>query len=554
MKSGDYASLPAAEEETAAGAAPFPPIAAGKASTLQHLNGLRALAFLGVLLFHFRLGCSGGFLGVDVFFVLSGFLMTRSLQSQIERESFTFRSFFIRRLWRLYPALLATIITVLVLTYLIFSLGHTEAVARSALASAGGVSNVLFMLQDDYFGSSAAYKPLLHTWSLSVEWQFYAVWPLLLIGCATFRSSAGDTTALRAMLAVLSSASLGYACLVPNGQYAFFSLPSRIFEFCCGAVLASSPPGAPGAPGALAASPFLSNAVGAVGTAIICASFSVVTSSQPGLVSLLPVLGSMMVIATPSDAIANQLFTLPPVEYIGRVSYSAYLVHWPLYVFYTTLFGDGTHPLEDKLVLLSATGALSILLYHAVEDKFRFAKERWQSTVGCSMLAACVAISASALLTGGWRWRAIDAGGSARSAEFYQQQYMRLVALTPADQRVGATNNLVPKERDVQLSPVTAFVIGDSHAEHLLGALDPISRETNMTFFMRTHHGSSTHRPASPARPLARVWPVRRADRSCPVVPGVMRQDADRTSARTAKMTRCWTGERTLRSRRARGR
>jgi Acyltransferase family len=139
--------------------------------SIKHLNGLRALAFLGVLLFHFKAGVPGGFLGVDVFFVLSGYLMTRSIQGQIDRETFGFQAFFVRRFWRLYPALLTLTLTVLGCIYLVFSTDATLAACKSALASVLGISNLVFMLEDDYFGASATEKPLLHTWSLSVEWQ-----------------------------------------------------------------------------------------------------------------------------------------------------------------------------------------------------------------------------------------------------------------------------------------------------------------------------------------------------------------------------------------------
>lgn len=284
-------------------------------SHIAHLNGLRALAFLGVVLFHFKHGCEGGFLGVDVFFVLSGYLMTRSIRSQIEKGTFSYRSFIVRRFWRLYPALLCTILGTLLLSYLFFADELVAQVAKSSEASIFAISNVLFKSEDGYFGTMSTLKPLLHTWSLSVEWQFYLFWPFLMLGIHYC-----DVLSVWPY-AILSVISFGYGVFSASNdpEGAFFLLPGRVFEFGLGAIVLTSVPAV--------TSEILANLMSISGTALIVASFQFLDSSMaaPAVIALPALFGSLLVIASPSEAKANRLFTFPIMDYIGKISYSAYL-------------------------------------------------------------------------------------------------------------------------------------------------------------------------------------------------------------------------------------
>lgn len=285
------------------------------ACRIAHLNGLRALAFLGVVLFHFKHGCPGGFLGVDVFFVLSGYLMTRSIRLQIERGSFRYRRFIVRRFWRLYPALLCTILGTLLLSYLFFSEELVGQVAKSAEATIFALSNVLFTSEEGYFGTSSSLKPLLHTWSLSVEWQFYIFWPFLMLGLHFW-----DISSVWPYV-ILSAASFGYGCFTAtfDEQGAFFLLPGRVFEFGLGAITLLQAPAV--------TSELYGSAMSISGLALIVASFLLLDSSiaAPALIALPSLFGALLIIASPSDAKANSVFKFAPMEYLGKISYSAYL-------------------------------------------------------------------------------------------------------------------------------------------------------------------------------------------------------------------------------------
>src|SRR4051794_26144027 len=146
------------------------------------IDGLRAIAVLSVLFYHlgFR-GFPGGFVGVDVFFVISGYLITGIIKAELERKAFSFASFYARRARRLLPALFATIGVCALVAILLFTPDHLSAYAASARDAALGVSNIRFWTESDYFDISARLKPLLHTWSLSLEWQFYALWPAFIV-------------------------------------------------------------------------------------------------------------------------------------------------------------------------------------------------------------------------------------------------------------------------------------------------------------------------------------------------------------------------------------
>lgn len=145
------------------------------------VDGLRAIAVLGVILFHAGIGFPGGFVGVDVFFVISGFLITRNIASQLNKGNFSFPEFYARRALRLLPALFFTLILCIVFGGLLFSPTQLTDFANSLIFASLSISNIFFWLNTDYFSASALTKPLLHTWSLSVEEQFYLFWPLLMV-------------------------------------------------------------------------------------------------------------------------------------------------------------------------------------------------------------------------------------------------------------------------------------------------------------------------------------------------------------------------------------
>ena len=321
------------------------------------IDGLRAVAIVPVLLYHAEVaGVGGGFVGVDVFFVISGFLITSLILAEIREESFSILQFYARRARRILPALFVVIAATLAVgSVLLLSTDFSDLV-RSALSSVLFVSNVYLWSSSSYFASAAEMKPLLHTWSLAVEEQYYIFFPaLLLFVIRRGRSVAG-------VLLVILAASFGLSVwAVPRApEAAFFLAPTRVWELLVGSLLALGvvPPLA-GRAGR--------EVVGAAGLALIVASVLAFDEQTPfpGVNALWPCLGAAMVIHAEGSAVGRLLSTRPLV-FVGLVSYSLYLWHWPLIVFarYEGWFTGA--PLETAAVLAASFG-LAVASWRLVE-------------------------------------------------------------------------------------------------------------------------------------------------------------------------------------------
>eukprot|EP00171_Calliarthron_tuberculosum_P011919 IDg11919t1 len=299
---------------------------------LAHVDGLRALAFIFVLLFHFRLGgAHGGYLGVDMFLVLSGFLMTRIIDRDVRAGSFRMHDFMVRRFWRLYPALLVTVAGSLCASLLLFSPKLQRSVGASSLAALLFSSNHYFHATTGYFDIGSELKPLLHTWSLSLEEQFYFVWPLY-IGLV-HRAWGGSRTILGAALLFIFIASFVFVVVLKDKashSLLFFLLPSRIFEFAAGGLLSIFYTQL----AEFIESAKLQDFVAIIGAGLVCFPvFSPPQSTEPGISSLPTLIGTMLLILARSSLLAKHAMSAPLVRFIGKLSYPGYLVHWPVWVF-----------------------------------------------------------------------------------------------------------------------------------------------------------------------------------------------------------------------------
>lgn len=280
---------------------------------LFHLDGLRAIALIGVLLFHFKVpGFPGGFLGVDVFFVLSGFLMTRALLGKLERNTFSAKDFLSARARRICPALFATILVTTLVVGQVYPVPSLEGTMETSQASALFLSNAKFLAESGYHDAESSTKPLLHTWSLSVEGQFYLLWTAFaLLGSAE-----------RALVGMIASSAISIAFQYFGREHnsaLFFTTLSRLYQFFAGSIalfLYSK------------CSPLLSTVFSTLGLLGILGSFMLVQRefTPISLVSLPVVAGTMIIISTPSSPIAKFLGSSRILRYLAEISYSAYLV------------------------------------------------------------------------------------------------------------------------------------------------------------------------------------------------------------------------------------
>ncbi|MDG2045645.1 MAG: acyltransferase family protein [Halioglobus sp.] len=332
------------------------------------IDGLRAVAVLAVLFNHagFQL-VSGGFVGVDIFFVISGYLITKILYSEVTANSFSVMSFYQRRIRRILPAFyLVSIVTLTAGAVLLLPVEFEELVS-SFIASSFFFANVFFMeVTRSYFSAEAHEMPFLHMWSLSVEEQFYFVWPLLLLILTKHLP-------LKALLAVVASLiviSFGVAeiWLPTSPKIAYYSIVSRAGELLLGAILAiflSS--------STTTITPIRAHAASIAGLLLICGSIFFIdeTTQFPGLHALWPCLGALLLIwaGVYPNSIGAKLLSIRPMVFVGLISYSLYLWHWPMLAFTRYLRYEISTSMGLIFIVLSI--GLAYLSWKYVEQPFR---------------------------------------------------------------------------------------------------------------------------------------------------------------------------------------
>jgi peptidoglycan/LPS O-acetylase OafA/YrhL len=319
---------------------------------------MRSLAVLAVLLFHLDvIFFPGGFLGVDLFFVISGFIITRNVLFDIERQRFTLKDFYYRRFRRIIPALVATVFVTLLIALRDVPPTELALTAKSAIYSLFSLGNINFWLESGYFDSSAHTKPLLHTWSLSVEEQFYIFWPALLLMTPGFRG--------RALLAlVLFLVSLGlsgyYERITPEGV--FYLLPFRVHQFMAGGLIAIL---------ALRMVGIVGNILTLIGSIGLIWGFGNMTGETSPLVSAgwVSLCGFVLILSRESR-VSMILYGNVVMQWLGARSYALYLVHWPIIVLLKYRSGFELS-LQQGIALALGSIAAAVALHELVEKPFR---------------------------------------------------------------------------------------------------------------------------------------------------------------------------------------
>jgi len=329
------------------------------------IDGLRAVAVLSVLLFHNGVTAfSGGYVGVDIFFVISGYLITAIIVREIETGDFSIGQFYERRFRRILPALVVVIMFTFLAGTILFDATQLKALAKSVSATALFSSNILFHLQSGYFDAPSELKPLLHTWSLAVEEQFYIFFPLLLIWLA--KSGSKKYTLWLIPLAIFSCiASIAGIEFSPSGT--FYLLPTRAWEFLIGSILAihTLPH---------IKQPLTRDILATTGLVLISFSLFAYTPNTnfPGIAAIAPTVGAALIIYAGAGGTpwVSRVLSFKPVVFIGLISYSLYLWHWPLLVYTKYYAITEPQPLTITIMVI-ATFVLAIISWRYVETPFR---------------------------------------------------------------------------------------------------------------------------------------------------------------------------------------
>ncbi len=337
------------------------------------IDGLRAISVLGVLAFHLASPIlPGGSVGVDVFFVISGYLITGIILKQIEDQRFSLIDFYVRRIKRIVPALLALIVFCSAVGFLILSPSDYAVFAKSALYAVSAAGNFFFFYNTGYFDPSTDSMALLHTWSLGVEEQFYLLWPLLVVGLVRLTRGNRQLLALIFLLLALMSFAANVAALHNNYLAAFYMPQNRGWELILGGWVAVA--GRPLHP-ARWSSFALIECVPLVGIAMIAASamsFSKATPF-PGYHALMPVLGAGALLwPLGRHTLVSRVLASKPVVFVGLISYSLYLFHWPIIVFYRHFvsFEPFTH--REQLAIITVSFLLAWASWRYIEQRYRY--------------------------------------------------------------------------------------------------------------------------------------------------------------------------------------
>jgi len=347
----------------------------------RDIDGLRAVAVLAVVIFHaFPSLLRGGFIGVDIFFVISGFLITNILLAELETDEFSIGKFYIRRIRRIFPSLVTVLIAVYALGWYSLFKDEYKQLGKHILAGSGFVANLAFWNEAGYFDVAAQTKPLLHLWSLGVEEQFYIIWPLVL--AVVHRRRANLLGAIVAGAVI--SFGVNVALISHHPAAAFFSPISRFWELLAGALLAWS------SQTQLAVDGPHENWKSVAGLVLCVAAMFGLNSSMdfPGWWALLPVVGTALLISGRNTAFNTQVLGCPPLVWIGKISYPLYLWHWPLLSFATILAGDTPEP-HVRIGAIALSVVLAWLTCATIENPVRFGKPHWSKVVvPCVLLAA----------------------------------------------------------------------------------------------------------------------------------------------------------------------
>ncbi len=451
------------------------------------IQGLRAIAVLGVVIFHINPSrLPGGYIGVDVFFVISGYLIMGFIWRDLIAGDFSLTRFYTKRIQRLFPALFVMVVASSIAAYFILFPEETIDFTKSLIATLFNVSNFYFYSEADYFNSAMKFSPLLHTWSLSVEEQFYLIFPIILM--FIFEKNKIQISKILFILTIIFF-SLSEILIYWDESFAFFSSPTRFFQFTIGGLVALNIQ-------KNNISKILNDSLGGLGLIIIILCMLIYNDKTlfPGINALIPTFGAALVLFTANKPgytnlfLSNKLFQL-----IGNSSYSLYLWHWPLIVFYKLGFHQNLNTF-DQVLLFCGSILFGYISWKFIENTTRFKKTNHKSfnpihlAIGTSFFISILSLFALS----GLNYRFTEKQIKATQYLNYNSSNFR-----------GGKCFLTSGYNDIKYFDKTECIshrngmknillIGDSHAAHFYSALQANKNE----------HETITQVTASGCRPI----------------------------------------------------
>jgi len=464
------------------------------------IDGLRALAVLAVTIFHFnKQWLPGGFVGVDIFFVISGFLITGIIYGK--DAGFSFADFYGRRVRRILPAAIFVTAVTLLAGSILFLPADVKNLSGSAIAAALSAANVYFwlFLDTSYFAPSSETVPLLHMWSLGVEEQFYMVWPALMI--IAMRLGGKSMLVASAVVIAIASFAISEYYVTRDPSFAYYMLPSRAGELLIGALLFLWQD-------SRRVSAAVASFAGLLGLALIIGSLAVLDEKGgfPGIRSIIPSVGTALLILGGSNQAGLLAKTLanPVARAIGFRSFSLYLWHWPVLAFYRYAYGEPTLAGGIACALLMWT--LTELSYRLIETPFRSYSPRWLITKATPIFATSLAVIAASyvLVQNKGLWP--SASGKTYLTQLNQLDFNTKAAskfpfncqMFKNDPKLWTQDRCLIGDKS---QPVETLLWGDSNAAHYVGYLKAVAE--NAHFAVR----NISHSSCPPARELTGLVP-----------------------------------------------
>lgn len=472
----------------------------------QDIDGLRAIAVLSVLFFHLNNNfLSGGFVGVDIFFVISGFLITKILIKDIENNNFSFSLFYIKRVRRIFPVLFVVLFACLIMATLTLTAEDFKWFAKTLKYASLQISNILFQRQVGYFDPEFEGMPLLHTWSLGVEEQFYLIWPVMLLLLFKFKKCKNIPFYGLITISIISLLLSQYLINTDHQRVAFFSLPSRLWELGLGGMLAFNKIKRP-------ENNKINEILGVAGLILISFSiFTIKSDSFPGLMALLPCLGAGLVIFSgdkEKTTVTAKILSNKILVFIGLISYSLYLWHWPIIIFYKEYTGQVNLSAIAAIFISFASIFISYFSWKFIENPFRKRKQLKEESsfyliIGRTknkikqcrvnlynpIIIALILIISFAVISKnikktGWEWRMSELGDDSLNT-------INSISESDCIKKRDKDGYLILNKciiGDNKEAP-EVFLLGDSHAQHYVTSVIDWAKRKNLTVLLHSGGG-----------------------------------------------------------------